>query len=126
MSNDHSDIVPTSNTELVSQNPSDLAKICLICGQLFPDRVALQIHFVKDHKESSDELGISNMSNLNNSGMIKTKPTTFATDLSASQPQVVSQAPILGSPQSSISQATETSRDMSPKPSITQVSSIFI
>lgn len=87
MINDHSDLVASRPTDLTTNNnhlnlvavnpANDLARMCILCGQTFGDRVALHIHLVKDHRTTSDELGIG----ANFSGM---KNTSGATDLSMS------------------------------------------
>lgn len=70
MINDHSDIVAMRPTDLsmnpvsvsgpgvgASPNASDaFARMCMLCGQSFGDRVALHIHLVKDHRTTAEEL----------------------------------------------------------------------
>ncbi|XP_015794986.1 uncharacterized protein LOC107371420 isoform X2 [Tetranychus urticae] len=68
MANDHSDHIlrPNGNgnhcsnsdlsTGLHSQFSYDLSRMCVMCGQICSDRIALQIHLLKDHKTSPEEL----------------------------------------------------------------------
>ena len=123
MTNDHSDILPGRQSDLTSPSPSDLARICLICGQLFPDQTSLQLHFVKDHKANSDELEISGTGATNSSEMMKNKPISFASNITGSP----SQAATAGSPQAGfLSQATGATRgDTSPDITPAQVRQVF-
>ncbi|OQR67770.1 hypothetical protein BIW11_04700, partial [Tropilaelaps mercedesae] len=41
---------------------SPAPRMCVVCGQAFPDKVALQIHLIKEHRTSSEELGLMNLS----------------------------------------------------------------
>ena len=85
MINDHSDIVSMRPTDLSITGPNaDMSRLCVLCGQTFPDRVALHIHLVKEHRTTAEELGISgNIS----AERIKSMPTS-ATDLSLKSEQI--------------------------------------
>ncbi|XP_035207257.1 uncharacterized protein LOC118182083 [Stegodyphus dumicola] len=48
-----------------SNTPIDSSCLCVLCGQGFPDKVALHVHLIKDHHSPSDELGVVQ----NNSGI---------------------------------------------------------
>ncbi|GFU29183.1 uncharacterized protein NPIL_263721 [Nephila pilipes] len=43
----------------------DNSCLCVLCGQGFPDKVALHVHLIKDHQSPSDEMGVV----ANNSGI---------------------------------------------------------
>lgn len=66
MVNDHSDMlkenVYSRGGAVDSALSPGAAKLCIICGQGFPDKVALQIHLIKDHRTTSEELGLMNNS----------------------------------------------------------------
>ncbi|KAL1443423.1 hypothetical protein MTO96_007503 [Rhipicephalus appendiculatus] len=62
MVNDHSDMLKENVYSRMDSVPPGAAKLCIICGQGFPDKVALQIHLIKDHRTTSEELGLMNSS----------------------------------------------------------------
>lgn len=69
MVNDHSDMLKENvYGRVVGGGAADSAlspgatKLCIICGQGFPDKVTLQIHLIKDHRTTSEELGLMNNS----------------------------------------------------------------
>ncbi|CAN8010461.1 unnamed protein product [Ixodes pacificus] len=69
MVNDHSDMLKENVYSRMDTVPPGAVKLCIICGQGFPDKVALQIHLIKDHRTTTEELGLMN-----------TSPTAAASD----------------------------------------------
>ncbi|XP_054706131.1 uncharacterized protein LOC129216019 [Uloborus diversus] len=72
MISDHGNILkenfPHNALPLTPENnnsPADSNCLCVLCGQGFPDKVALHVHLIKDHHSPSEELGVV----ANNSGI---------------------------------------------------------
>lgn len=112
MINDHSDIVAMRPTDLSITGPNaDLSRLCILCGQTFSDRVALHIHLVKEHRTTTEELGISG----NISGMkIATTATDLSLKLDPTQQQSIAQLTQHSSPPLQIPQQSRINGTTSP------------
>lgn len=96
---------PDSNNTLV-----DSSCLCVLCGQGFPDKVALHVHLIKDHHSPSDEIGVVP----NNSGI----KTSTADSSSTTAIMVPEQARVNGSssPPGSVSSAAPPNGNNHPRP----------
>ncbi|GIY05965.1 hypothetical protein CDAR_297081 [Caerostris darwini] len=70
-----------------NNNVVDSSCLCVLCGQGYPDKVALHVHLIKDHQSPSEEMGVT----ANNSGI-----KTSTADSSSSTLMVPEQARVNG------------------------------
>lgn len=66
MLNDHGDVLK-DNLFAHLESLQDSSMICIICANTFSDKPSLQLHLIKDHRISTEELGILNSVGLKNS-----------------------------------------------------------
>ena len=111
MTNDHSDLIPirssgnnnnnnngssTSNFPLINNadltasaflSGHDLNRMCVMCGQICSDRLSLQMHLIKEHKTSPEELinlTGTNIFGLNNFNDINSEATDLSSPINKS------------------------------------------
>lgn len=52
----HNSLIPSPDSNNALMDSSNC--LCVLCGQGFPDKVALHVHLIKDHHSPSDEIGV--------------------------------------------------------------------